>query len=231
MNVYVYIVQEHPTVTQKTIMESVDELERNIKGKVLKLRKQQEKLSEAEHDGDAVRRRLENVKERISGCHSRIEALIEEKIELEEMLKLREAEIEILKESKRKERACLIALREEEVTEYQRKLASVKQQLKEEREKIPPLKEEIQQLLVELAKKSEEIRHLMSAKEETQSQLKMERERVEMKTKELTAAAVSKAEYMKEVQVRVSCDLDINMCGFTFPVCMYTSCTDAVSIT
>ena len=212
-------------------MQSSDELRMSIRSKCLQLKRQQEELKESEVCGGAIRKRLTDVMKRVTSHQDKSEKLMHDKAALEEALRLREVEIEILQDSRRKERSYLIALREEEVAEYRKQLDSVQRELKEEREKIPPLKEEIQQLLVELAKKSEEIRHLMSAKEETQSQLKLERERVEMKTNELTAAAVSKAEYMKEVQVRVSCELDINMCGFTFPVCMYTSCTDAVSIT
>ena len=183
-------------------MESVDELRRSIESKDLDLDKQQKVLKKAEHDGDTIRRRLTNAKESMKGHYSRIEEHIEQKMELEKALKLREAEIEILKECARKERAELIALREEEVAEYQEKLESVKQELEEEREKIPPLKEEIQKLLVELARESEEICHLRNSWEETRSQLKMEREKVEMNTKQLTAAAVSYAKYMKVVQVR-----------------------------
>ena len=210
-------------------MESLDELRRSIKSKDLELVKQQVVLREAEYAGYAIRQRLTCAKERMNGLHSIIEELTEKKMEFEKALKLREAEIEILRESSRKERACLIALREEEVAAYQKKLDSVKWELEEERQKILPLREEIQQLIGELAKKSEENCHLRKVWEETNSQLKMERERVEMKTKELTAAAVSTAEYMKEAQVRVSHNVDAIMCVFTFLVYMYL--TDAVIIT
>ena len=77
------ISQEHPTETQKTLIDSVDESERNIKSNFVKLRKQQETLSEAQCDGDAVRQRLESVKKRMNGHHSRIEGLIEEKIKFD----------------------------------------------------------------------------------------------------------------------------------------------------
>jgi len=213
----------------KELRESVDELKRSIKSKDQELVKQQVALKKAEDDRDAIRQSLTCAKEEMNGIHSRIEELMEEKVEVEKALKLREAEIEILKESARRERACLIALREEEVAEYQKKLDSVEQKLKEERQKIPPLREEIQQLTVELAKKSEENGHLRNVWEETNSQLKMERERVEMRTKELTAAAVSNAEYMKEAQVKVPHNHDTIMFGFTIPV--YMCFTDAVSIT
>lgn len=154
----------------------------------------------------------------MSDHHSRIEALIEEKMKLEEALKLREADIEILKESRKKERAYLIALRKEEVAEYQQKLASFKQEFEEERQKIPPLEVEIQQLLAELARKSEEICRIRSASEETKSQLKMEREKVEMKTRELAAAAVSHAVHMKEVQVSFSSNHGVCVCVSTFHI-------------
>ena len=189
----------------------MDELRKSIKSKDQELVKQQMALKKAEDDGDAIRQSLTCAKEEMNGLHSRIEELKEQKTKVEEALNLREAEIEILKESSRKERACLIALREEEVAAYQNKLDSVKQKLKEERQKIPPLREEIQQLTVELARKSEENCHLRNVWEETNSQLKMERERVEMRTKELTAAAVSNAEYMKEAQVKVPRNLDAIM--------------------
>ena len=185
-------------------MKTVDELRENIKSTDLKLREQEHVLKEAEQDEDVSRQRLMNRKERMNSHHTRIKQLIEEKIQLEGDLKLREAEIEILKDSARKERECLIALREEEVAEYQTKLTSVEQELEEERQKIPPLKEVIQQLLEELMKKSKEVCHLRNASEETKSQLKMEREKVEMKTKELAAAAVSHDVHKKELQDRKS---------------------------
>ena len=188
-------------------MESMDELRMSIRSKGLKLKRQQEELKEAELCGSTIRKRLTDVMKRVTSHQDRSEKLTQEKAGLEEALRLREVELEILQDSRRKERAYLIALREEEVAEYQKKLESVKHELEEEKQKIPPLKEDIQKMLVKLARKSEEIQHLRNAKEETTSQLKMERERVELKTKELTAAAVSKAEYKKEVQVRVSCKL------------------------
>lgn len=193
--------QEHPTETQKKLMECVDELGRSIKRIDLKLRKQDEVLKKAEQHGYVTRKRLINVKEMMNSYQCRAEELMEEEMELEKALRFREAEIEILKNSARKERAYLIALREEEVTEYQKELELVKQELEKKRQKIPLLKEEIQQLLLELAKKSEEIRHLQGTREETNFQLKIERERVEMKAKELTAAVVSHTVHMKEVQV------------------------------
>ena len=207
-----YCSQGHPSAVQKELMESVDELRENIKSKGLKLKKQQEQLEEAELCGGAIRKRLTDAMKKMSGHQSKSEKLMHDKAQLEEALRLREVEIEILQDSRRKERAYLIALREKEVAEYQEKLLSVKQELEDERQKIAPLKEEIQQLLVELAKKSEEIRHLRNAREETNSQLKMERERVEMKTKELTAAAVSHAVHMKEAQVSISSDHGVCVC-------------------
>ena len=185
-------------------MESVDELRKNIKSIQLKLRKQEQVLNEAEQNGVGVQKQLIYTKEKMSSCNSRTEELTEQEIELEKTLKFREVEIEILKDSARKERAYLIALREEEFATYQKELDSVKQELEEKRKEIPGLKEEVQRLLLELAKKSEEIRHLRSAREETNSQLRIERERVEMKANELTAAAVSHAVHMKEVQVSVT---------------------------
>lgn len=185
-------------------MESVDELRRSIKNKDQELIKQKKELKESEHDGDAIRTKLKAVKERMSGHHIRVEELIEEKIELEEALKLKTVEVDILKESARKERAHFIALREKEAYEYRKRLESVKRELKKERQKIPPLKEEIEQLLVKLAKQSVENRHLRNACEETNSQLTVERERVEMKTNELKARAVSHAKHMQEVQVSVA---------------------------
>ena len=185
-------------------MESVDELRRNIKSIDLKLRTQEQVLKETEQNGLGVRNQLINVKERMSSHHNRTEELMEQEMELEKALKFREVEIEILKDSARKERAYLIALREEEFAKYQKELDLVKEELEEKRQEIPGLKEEIQRLLVELAKKSEEIQHLRNAREETHTQLKMERERVEMKTNELTAAAVSHALHMKEVQVSIT---------------------------
>ena len=183
-------------------MESVDELRRSIKSKRLEMKKQQEVLKGAEHDVEAVKQRLTNAKDSMRGHCRRIEDLIDERMELEKALRLSKVEIEILKECARKERAELIALRDEEVAKYQEKLESAKQELEQEREKIPLFKEEIQQLLVELARKSEEIRHLKNSLEEANSQLKIEREKEEMNTKQLTAIAVSYAKYMEESQVR-----------------------------
>ena len=222
IRITIYFSQDHPSAVQKELMESVDELRRNIKSKCLKLKKQQEELEEAELYEGVIRKRLTDVMKRMSSHQSKLENLMHDKAQLEEALRLREVEIEMLQDSRKKERAYLIALREEEVVEYQEKLDSVKQQLEEERQKIPPLKEEIQQLLVELARKSEEICHLRNAKEETNSQLKMKRDTVEMKTKELTAAAVSHAVHMKEVQVSFSTDHCVCLV-FTFYIHIHTS--------
>ena len=219
LNLPIFCSQKNPSAVQKELMESVDELRRNIKSKSLKLKRQQEEHKKAERCGGAITKSLSDVMKRVSSHQDRLEKLMHDKTQLEEALKIREVEIEILQDSRRKERAYLIALKEEEVAEYQKKLDSVKQELEEERKKIPPLKKEIQELLVEMAQKSEEIHNLRDVMEKTNSQLKMEMERVEMKTRELTATAVSHAVHMKEAQASIS-----NDCGAYVSLCVHFPC-------
>lgn len=188
----------------------MDELKKSIESKDLKLKKQQEELKEAEHVENALRQKVKNTVERMSNLKSRERELKQEKRNLEKALMFCLAEIEILKDSAREERAYLIAWREEEVAEYRKKLEYVKEvDGEKERQEVSSLKKDSQQLLCEFTKKSEDIRHIMNARDETKSQLKMERKRMKMKTKELTAVSVSHAAYIKEVQVSVTTDLDV----------------------
>ena len=184
-------------------MKKVDELRKTIKSRDHKIRKQQEELDRAKHDGDVIKEKYTTANKRMRNLLSKTEELEQEKLKLERDLKFRDNEIEILKKSSQPERVYFILLRQDEIAEMQKEVQCVKRELKEETEKIPPLKEEIQSLIVHLAKKSAEICHLRAVWEETNSQIRMDRENVDTVHRELNAAAVSHDVHRTEVQVNL----------------------------
>ena len=195
--------QEHPSPKQKELMKKVDELRKRIKSRDHKLRKQQEELDRAKHDGDVIKEKYTTAKKRMRNLLSKTEELEQEKLKLERDLKFRDDEIEVLKKSTHPERVYFIVLRQDEVAEMQKRVQSVKQELKKETEKIPPLKEEIQSLIVQLAEKSAEICHLRDVWEKTNSQIRMDREKVDMVQREVNAAIVSHDVHRTEVKVNL----------------------------
>lgn len=148
-----------------------------------------------------IRQKLTKVVKIMNSHISRTEELVQEKEDLKKALQFREKEIEILNDSMKKEKAYFIALREEEISEYQKRLDIIKQELEKEKRKNCPLQEELQRLTAQLDEKSEEVRLLERDRDETNLQLNMKREKVEMKVKELKAAAESHTNHMKEIEV------------------------------
>ena len=145
------------------------------------------------------RKRVEvaEIREEIESGQRRIKTLLREKDALERDLKLREAEIEVL----RLKNLGIATAKEQEIAHYQKQLESIRQELKTERKNISPLQEELQRKRVEVAEKMKDIQYLTEARDKANCELEREREKAEQKSKELAAAAISHAAHAMQFQV------------------------------
>ena len=168
-----------------------------------------------------LKHEMSDIRKRMESAQSKIDGLLQEKHELEQVLKKKDVEIEVLKLTMKDKEQHLVTAKEQEAAQYQKQLDFVKQELEAERKKMTPLQEELQRKTAELTKKSIKIGRLKEARDIANSQLKMEKERAELKSKELTAAAISHAIFKTEVKVLHS--LIIQTTTFIhFPTLLFT---------
>lgn len=173
--------------------KSINGLRRSIESQKKKLMKQKQELKESEQHRCAVIEMLSKVVEKMESAKSQTEELICAELELENALKLKEMEIEVLKESTRKEKEYFLTLRSKEAMDCQVKLDAIVHELEEEKQKSSCLQEQLQKLTVELTEKSVEVRLLRQAEEKLNFQIRLERERADMLAKEMTEIAFSHA--------------------------------------
>lgn len=173
--------------------KNINSLRRSIERQNKKLMKQKQKLSESQQQRNVVTETLIKVMEKMKSTQSQTEELVRAKEELENVLKLKEMEIEVLKESTKKEKEHFLTLRKRELVDYQMKLDAMVHELKVEKQKSSCLQEELQKLMVELTEKSVEVRLLRQAEEKLIFQLELERERADILAKEMTLITTSHA--------------------------------------
>ena len=197
----VFILQEQASQQVQNLHEQMEKLRAKVRSKKEKLGQKEKELHQSQLEKEMLTYQMTEIRKGMETAQSRIDELLQEKDELEQLLKRKEVEIEVLKLTMREKEHYLITAKEQEVTHYHKQLESVKQQLETERKGMTPLQEELQRKTAELTEKSVEIRFLREARDSANSQLKMEKERAEMKSKELTAATISHAVFTAEVKV------------------------------
>ena len=204
-------------------------LSAKVRAKKEELDQKEKELCQSQLEKGMLTYQMTEIRKEMETAQSKIDGLLQEKNELEQMLKQRELQIELLKlnlstmrekeemklSTMREKQHYLITAKEQEVFQYQKQLDSkeqevsqyqkqldfVKQELEDERKKMTPLQEELQRKTVELTEKSVEIQFLREARDSANSQLKMEKEKAELQSKEVTAAAISHAVLVAELKV------------------------------
>ena len=193
--------QEQASQQVQNLHEQMEKLRAKVRSKKEKLGQKEKELHQSQLEKEMLTYQMTEIRKGVETAQSGIDELLQEKDELEQLLKRKEVEIEVLKLTMREKEHYLITTKEQEVTHYHKQLESVKQQLATERKGMTPLQEELQRKTAKLTEKSVEIRFLREARDSANSQLKMEKERAEMKSKELTAATTSHAVFAAEVKV------------------------------
>ena len=206
----------------------MEELRAKVRAKKEKLSIKEEELHQSQLERKMLEYKMTEIRKGMESTQNKIDVLLQEKSELEQILKQRETELEVLKlklSTMREKERHLITTKEQEVAQYRKQLDSVKQELEAERKKMTPLQEELQRKTAELTEKSIEIRFLKEARDSANSQLKMEKERAELKSKELTAAAISHAVFKTEVKVLHSLIIYLPTTFIPFPTLALYSCS------
>ena len=207
--------QEHASQEVKNLKEKMAKLSAKVRAKKEELDQKEKELCQSQLEKGILTYQITEVRNEMETAQSKIDGLLQEKNKLEQMLKQRELQIELLKlnlstmrekeemklSTMREKQHYLITAKEQEVSQYQKQLDFVKQALEDERKKMTPLQEELQRKTVELTEKSVEIQFLREARDSANSQLKMEKEKAELQSKEVTAAAISHAVLVAELKV------------------------------
>lgn len=174
----------------------MDEIEENLKTKDQELVQRVEDLKAAQQEKDTLTHMMTEIREETYSAQKRIEALQQGKDNLEKDLKVKEAEIEVLRLNN-----SSIVTANDQVVDYKKQLQSVRLALETEKKKMFLLQMKLEQKRVDLATKSVEIRFLRKERGWAKLQAKIERERADMISRQLAAEATSHAVHMKEVQV------------------------------
>lgn len=143
----------------------------------------------SQSDEEVLTHEMANIRKEMESVQKRREELLHRKDALERNLRLREAEIEVLK----LKNSSIAIVKEQEIDNYHKQLKSLRQELEAERKKVSPLQEEFQKKEEEMEEKKMVIKHLTEARDEANSELEREREKAEQKSKELTLAAAPHA--------------------------------------
>ena len=176
--------------------QKLAEMDASITAKDMELAKRKEELSLSQKQKEALTHKMAEIREEIESGQRRIKALLREKDALERDLKVREAEIEVLRLKN-----LGIATAKEDIAHYQKQLESIRQELEAERKNVSPLREELQRKRVEVAEKMKDIQYLTEARDKANCELEREREKTEQKSKELAAAAMFHAASTVQFQV------------------------------
>ena len=198
-------IQGHASQQVQNLRERAHEWRANIKTKKENLDQKEEKLHQSQLKKEMLTHEMSDIRTGIESTQSRIEGLLQEKSELEQTLKQKEEEVKTLKlklstMGEREQHLTIIA-KQQEAARYQKKLDSVRKKLKAERKKITSLQEELQEKTAQLKEKSVEIQFLRESRDSAHLQLRMEKDKAELLSKQLTAAAISDADHMTEVKV------------------------------
>ena len=182
----------------------VMELSSDIDSKDQELAQHDQSLKQAELKRKTISEEFTAVKQKLTESQSRITKLAEEKNDLENTLKLREFEFQIMQQSATQQMEMQrqsISLKEKDIADLKERLKTVRKELDETKFYVPALRVELQKASQELASKSTEINLLREAKEEMKLSLDIERKRYDNYVMQQTAANTSTDSYKQEVEV------------------------------
>ena len=180
------------------------ELSSDIDSQDQELAQRDQSLKQAELKRNTISEEFTAVKQKLTESQSRITNLAEEKNDLENTLKLREFEFQIMQQSATQQMEMQrqsISLKEKEIVDLKKRLKTVRKELDETKFYVPALREELQKASQELASKSTKIKLLREAKEEMKLSLDIERERYDNAVMQQTAANTSNDSFKQEVEV------------------------------
>ena len=196
-------------------MQTSTPLQQELSGKVEKLRTEVETkdrelavknlaLKEARRQQGAVHKKLAQIRNTIGQTQAKTMSLIQQKIEVEKQIQLREQELQFLRTGHQKDSEQLQSIiqnREEEVRELRHRLRTVENELASEKKVTQDLRDKLLQTTAELAVKSALAQEREKVIGVFKFQLEGERQRVDQLLMQLTGAGTSK-DYIRDIEVK-----------------------------
>ena len=171
-------------------------LEKAVKEKDRELALKDQSLEEAKRQKSEANQKIMQLRWTIKQNKTKTIRLVEEKVEAEKQLHLKEQQLQLLCTIVHKDSELLQNL-EKEIGELRQRLQSVEKELILERNLSKELRQKLQQATEELAKKSAVEQERQEAKEHLKSNLERERQTVDFLRVQLT----SKDQHIREVEV------------------------------
>ena len=209
-----YAIKQRLIQTEQTIRQTRGKTLKLIQEKVevrkqLGLRERElQSLYKRHQDSEKLQKIIRNKEEEVQELqqkHTQMK-LIQEKMEIEKQLLLKEQELQVLRSHEDSEKLqSIIRNKEEEMRELQRRLHTVESELTSERKVTQDLKEKLHLVTAELAEKSALAQEREKANRDLKTQLEKERQRIDHLFMQLTSASNSRDQYISEVEVREDC--------------------------
>jgi len=193
------------THLQKELSSKVEKLSKEVEAKDRELAVKNLALVDARKQENIVRQKLLEIKQTIRNTQNKTMKLIQQKLEVEKQLQLREQELQFLRTGHQRDSEQLRSItqnREEEVWELRHRLQSVESELAFERKVTQDLKEKLHQANAALAEKSALAQEREKVNEAFKILLEGERQRVDQLVRQLTSASTSRDQYTREIEVR-----------------------------
>ena len=181
---------------RKSLRTRIERLEKAVKEKDRELALKDQSLEEAKRQKSEANHEMVQLRQTIKQNKTKTIRLVEEKVEAEKQLHLKEQQLQLLHTIVHKDSELLQNL-EREIRELRQHLQSVEKELILERNLSKELRKKFQQATEELAKKSAVEREREEAKEYLTTHLERERQTVDFLRVQLT----SKDQHIREVEV------------------------------
>ena len=157
-------------------------------------------LSDAQNARDAARGRRNEVEKKTLEAQTHVGVLTKKMSDVQRQLELKESELKAAQKLQEKENEEFQALINEEIQKLQQNLEVIQTELTSEREKALSFREQFQQASKEFADKSARVQSLEKAQQKLETQLDIERMRVDQLQKLADSAAES--QHNQEMEVR-----------------------------
>jgi len=193
------------TQLQKELSSKVEKLSKEVEAKDRELAVKNLALDDARKQENIARQKLPEIKQTIGNTQNKMIKLIQQKMEVEKQLQLREQELQFLRTGDQKDSEQLRSIiqnREEEVRELRHRLQSVESELAFERKVTQDLKEKLHQANAALAEKSALAQEREKVNEAFKILLEGERQSVDQLVRQLTSASTSRDQYTREIEVK-----------------------------
>ena len=226
------------TPSQQELSSKIKKLSTEVVSKDRELAARNLALKEARRQQGAVHQRLTQLKQTVGQTLTKTMKLIQQKIEVEKQIQLREQELQFLCTGHQKDSEQFRSIfqnRDMEVRELQHRLNSLMSVLASERKIIQCLKHSLHQANAELAEKSAQVQEQEKSNGDFKILLDKERQWVDQLLMQITSTRTAREQqhnYRKNWGKRILCISSINIAIPITWACVHKQtyiCTDFIS--